>query len=136
VIGRVSCRYVELADFLVTAEAVLGVPAETLARSARLHLAESALAAPAAEYGGEEFYPDLHLKAAVLCARLARNHPLTDGNKRTAFLLMLEFLWRNGLEWHRGPGDPTETVDMIERAAAGTLPEDVLARWLASRTAG
>jgi prophage maintenance system killer protein len=29
-----------------------------------------------------EFYPDVIDKAAVLCVRLARNHPLPDGNQR------------------------------------------------------
>ena len=39
--------------------------------------------------------PDLVDKAAVLCVRLARNHPLPDGNKRVAYLAMVEFLARN-----------------------------------------
>ena len=39
--------YLELADFLLIAEVVLGVPAETLARSDRIvALTESALAGP------------------------------------------------------------------------------------------
>jgi alkylation response protein AidB-like acyl-CoA dehydrogenase len=33
----------------------------------------------------EEFYPDFVDKAAVLLVRLARNHPLPDGNKRVAW---------------------------------------------------
>lgn len=37
-------RYLDLADFALIAEAVLGVPAEQLLRMARLDLAESALA--------------------------------------------------------------------------------------------
>ena len=68
-------EYLDLADFLLIAEAVTGVPAETLARVARLELAESALAAPQASFGGVEFYPDIVDQAAVLCARLAWNHP-------------------------------------------------------------
>lgn len=53
-------------------------------------LAESALNAPAAAYGGVEFYPEPHQKAAVLYSRLVRNHPLPDGNKRVAFICMIE----------------------------------------------
>jgi hypothetical protein len=30
---------------------------------------------------------------------LATNHPLTDGNKRMAFLAMVEFVERTGFEW-------------------------------------
>lgn len=67
-------RYLDLADYLLIAEAVIGTPAEDLAKAARLELAESALAAPAAEFGGVEFFPDFADKAAVLCRRLIKNH--------------------------------------------------------------
>jgi death on curing protein len=75
-------RYLDLVDFLLIAEAVLDIPAEDLARARRLELAESALHAPAAEFGGVEFYPDPARKAAVLASRLIGDHPLPDGNKR------------------------------------------------------
>jgi death on curing protein len=61
-------HYLDLADFLLIAEAVLDIPAEDLARAGQLELAESALHAPAAEFGGVEFYPDLARKAAVLAS--------------------------------------------------------------------
>ncbi len=51
-----------------------------LAKASRVDLADSALHAPAAGFGGDEFYPDLFDKAAVLCGRLAWHHPLPDGN--------------------------------------------------------
>lgn len=51
-----SIRYLDLTDFLLIAEAVLGVDAQELAYAARLDLAESALAAPAAAFEGHEFY--------------------------------------------------------------------------------
>ena len=54
-------------------------------------LAESALGSPSASYEGHEFYPDFSRKAAVLFTHLARNHPLPDGNKRTALQFMVEF---------------------------------------------
>lgn len=74
-------EYLDLADYLLIAEAVTGIPAETLGRLPRLDLAESALHAPQAEFGGVEFYPDFVVKAAVLCSRLLRNHPLPDGTR-------------------------------------------------------
>ena len=79
-------EYLDLADYLLIAEAVLGVAAEEIARWPGIGLAESALHAPAAVFEGVEFYPDVVDKAAVLCVRLARNHPLPDGNKRVAYL--------------------------------------------------
>ncbi|MHB1444816.1 MAG: hypothetical protein ACYCTI_00935 [Acidimicrobiales bacterium] len=39
---------------------------EVLGRSARVGLLDSALHAPAAEFGGQELYPDFVDKAAVL----------------------------------------------------------------------
>ncbi|HDN80502.1 MAG TPA: type II toxin-antitoxin system death-on-curing family toxin [Chloroflexi bacterium] len=45
---------------------------------------------------GEELYPDLFSKAAILFFLLVKNHCFVDGNKRTAVLAMFEFLERNG----------------------------------------
>ena len=69
----------DLADYLLIAEAVLGVPAEEIARWPGIGLVDSALHAPAAAFESVELYPNVIDKAAVLCVRLARNHPLPDG---------------------------------------------------------
>lgn len=114
-------EYLDLADYLLIAEEVLGVPAETIAGWPGVGLAESASIAPAAGVGGVEFYPDLIDKAAVLCVRLARNHPLPDGNKRVAYLALVEFPARNEVEW--APQSVDETVAMIEGVAAGSITE-------------
>lgn len=121
-------EYLDLADYLLIAEAVLAVPAEDIARWPGIGLADSALHAPAAAFESVELYPDAIDKAAVLCLRLARNHPLPDGNKRVAYLAMLEFLVRNQIEW--APPSVDETVAMIESVAAGTTLENDLADWL------
>jgi death-on-curing protein len=126
-------EYLDLADYLLVAEAVLGVPAESIADWPGVGLAESALHAPAAGFEGREFYPDVIDKASVLCVRLARNHPLPDGNKRVAYLAMVEFLARNGVEWT--PPSVDETVATIERVAAGSLSERELADWLRAASA-
>jgi death-on-curing protein len=122
---------------LLIAEAVLATPAEKLATSVRLDLAESALHAPAAEFGGVEFYPELATKAAVLCSRLIRNHPLADGNKRVAYVALLEFLARNGATWAPPPDDEEgdHTVAMIESLAASELSEDAFISWVHQRVA-
>ena len=121
-------EYLDHADYLLIAEAVLGVPAEAIARWPGVGLAESALHAPAAGFEDVEFYPDLIDKAAVLCVRLARNHPLPDGNKRVAYLAMLDFLARNRVEWT--PSSVDETVATMEGVAAGGISERELADWL------
>jgi len=45
---------------------------------------------------GEELYPDIFSKAAILFFSLIMNHPFLDGNKRTAFLALMRFLNING----------------------------------------
>jgi len=129
-------RYLELADYLVIAEAVLEIPAETLARLNRLDLADSALNAPSAGFGDVEAYPSFEAKAAVLCWHLVKNHPLPDGNKRVAFVALIEFVERNGRSWSRAPDDPAEADAMIRGVAAGTVTRERLERWIAERVSG
>jgi death on curing protein len=50
---------------------------------------------PKTAFGGSDMYPTLHTKAAVYIDTVARNHPLIDGNKRTAFLSGARFLAMN-----------------------------------------
>jgi len=125
----------DLADFLLIAEAVLEIPAEDLARVGRLELAESAMHAPRAEFGDVEFSPDLARKTAVLASRLIGNHPLPDGNKRVGYLCALEFVVRNGGTWTHPSDDleGDETVAMIEGVAAGAVGEDGFTVWIAAR---
>lgn len=126
-------EYLSLADFLLIAEVATGIPAERLDRLPNLGLVESALAAPTASFGGVDFYSDFIDKAAVLCTRIVRNHPLPDGNKRTAFLTLIEFIERNGRSWADSERDPDESAAVIEAVAAGALSEAQLAAWIRSR---
>jgi len=125
--------YLELADYLLIAERVLGLPAEAIANFNRIGLAASALAAPQAGFGGVEAYPDFATKAAVLCWHLVKNHPLPDGNKRCAFLATVEFIERNGRNWVSAPGDPDETDRVIRAVAGGEMSEADLRQWIAER---
>jgi death on curing protein len=132
-------QYLGLADLLLVAEAVLGVPAEVLALTADLALAESALNAPAAGYGGFEAYPDFATKAAVLAARLCRNHAFIDGNKRVAYEALREFVARNGHGWSAPEGDHPhgdETVKIMWDLAAGRIAESEFITWVSARIGG
>ena len=54
-------RYLTLAEYFWLAEQVTRVDADTLAKVSRIELADSALHAPQASFGGEEFYdPPVH----------------------------------------------------------------------------
>ena len=56
----------------------------------------SACERPKTTFGGQELYPDLFLKAAVLLEALVNYHAFSDGNKRTAFMATKVFLALNG----------------------------------------
>ncbi|HZV74788.1 MAG TPA: Fic family protein [Conexibacter sp.] len=113
-------------DVLLIAEAVLGAPAEGLVRATRLGAVASALAAP-------DRHRSLADKAAVLCSRLVRNHPLPDGNKRVALLAMLELVARNQGIWTPPTGGQDEIAATIERLAARELSEAAFAAWVRAR---
>lgn len=129
-------QYLGLGDFLLIAEAVLDVPAEVLALSTNLNLADSALNAPAASFAGRDLHRPFAHKAAVLCSRLCNNHPLIDGNKRVAYEALREFVARNGYVWidpvDDGP-DGDETVKIMLGLAAGQVDEDELTTWVVAR---
>jgi death on curing protein len=125
---------IDLADFLVIAEIHTGVSANRLARIARtVALAQSALAAPFAGLGDYELYPTLADKAAIYCSRIVRNHPLVDGNKRTAYDVMVEFVERNGATFTHADGDLMATAQVIEGLAADLISEDDFRSWVAER---
>lgn len=119
-----SLWYPRLEHLLVIGEQVLDVPAEELAKLIDIPLAESALASPAASFDGHEFYPDLVDKAVVLCSHLAKNHPMSDGNKRLAYVCMTVFLQMNGYVWSEP--DPVDVDKMIRAVAGGDLNDEAL----------
>lgn len=91
---------------------------------------ESALARPLnlAAYGN----PDAASLAAAYAFGIARNHPFVDGNKRTAAVVSLTFLWLNGCSF---AGTPAEVVVAFLALAAGELSEEEMADWFRRRIA-
>ncbi|MDQ0678704.1 death-on-curing protein [Arthrobacter pascens] len=81
-------------------------------------LLASALARPATTVMGVEAYPQLAMKAAALMESVARFHPLIDGNKRTAWTLMVLMLWING---YRHDFSTDEAFNLVVRVAAGDI---------------
>lgn len=73
---------------------------------------------------GEE---DLFILAAAYVYGLARNHPFSDGNKRTAYLAAFTFLLING---YLIEVTQAEIVALILAVAAGEIDEDGLERFL------
>jgi death-on-curing protein len=120
-------RYLSLAEALVVAEVVTGIDSAVLARSAGVGLLDSALHAPQAGFGDQDLYPDFVDKAAVLGVRLARNHPLPDGNKRLAWGCLTLFCALN----KRDLQVPVEeAVRQMLAVASGEIDGAQMAAWL------
>ncbi len=86
---------------------------------------ESAIAKPQqlAHYGT----PDAADLAAAYGVGIARNHPFSDGNKRTAFVAVELFLALNGFEL---VASDAECVIAMLHLAAGEWDEGDFAPWL------
>ncbi|MEN9373689.1 MAG: hypothetical protein RIR79_1241 [Pseudomonadota bacterium] len=86
---------------------------------------ESAIAKPQqlAYYG----IPDAADLAAAYGVGIARNHPFSDGNKRTAFVAVELFLALNGFEL---VASDAECVITMLHVAAGEWDESDFAPWL------
>ena len=126
-------RFIGLAEFYWLAEQVTGLDTTTLVKASRVELADSALHAPQAGFGDEDFYPDVYDKAAVLTCRVAWNHPLPDGNKRAAWACLLLFVDLNGGHWDPDPPDVDEAVEAMLEVAARQTDEGSFESWLRRR---
>ena len=110
--------------FHLTVEIVREIHAEAIARFGGLDgvrdtaLLESAVAAPQASFGGHSPYKDLAEVAAAYLLYLCRNHPFSDGNKRTALGACLVFLRLNGIE---PSADGPEWEDLALAVAANAI---------------
>lgn len=102
--------------------------AAILAKASRADLADSALQAPAADFGDDDFYPGLSDKAAVLACRIAWNHPLPDGNKRAAWACLVMFVDLNG-GWTPDPPEVEASVAAMLAVAAREVDEEQFASW-------
>ncbi len=124
-----TVEYLDITDYLAIAAEVTGLDSDTVVRITDVGLADSALHAPSAGSGDVDFYPDFVDKAAVLAVRLAKNHPLPDGNKRAAWIALRIFIEINEWSWSDYPN-----VDDAEHAvlsiAAGEWSEAEFADWL------
>ena len=83
------------------------------------NLLESACARPINHwhYGEEE----TAVLAVALLLGIARNHPFTQGNKRTAFEAADAFLYLNGYDLQVPDG--TDFADLIVEVITGAVPE-------------
>ena len=90
-------------------------------------LLESALARPQNLHAyGEN---DSYVLAAAYGFGMARNHPFSDGNKRTAYVVSRLFLKLHDSDM---PGTAENRVRVFEQLAAGNITEPEFIAWLRS----
>ncbi|MFF6981060.1 type II toxin-antitoxin system death-on-curing family toxin [Streptomyces sp. NPDC008343] len=77
----------------------------------------SAVHRPRARMFGSVAYDDLYEQAAALLHAIATNHPLVDGNKRTAWLAAATFLGVNGVDL--AGCDQDTAYDLVIDVASG-----------------
>ncbi|MBW3669339.1 MAG: hypothetical protein KY443_09030 [Actinobacteria bacterium] len=80
-----------------------------------LDFADSALHAPAAGFGDEDFYPDLIDQAAVSTCRLGMEPPASGRQQRAAWASLVMFLDLNDCSWEPDPPN-------VDEAEAPCLP--------------
>jgi death-on-curing protein len=95
-------------------------------------LLESAMARPQniAAYASEP--PTLLRLAAAYAFGIVRNHPFIDGNKRTALVVAIAFLERNGITFSASQQEAYLTFYDL---AAGKFTEDELTAWFEKNSA-
>ncbi len=94
-------------------------------------LLDSAAQRPRTTVFGEDAYPTLDEKVAVLLESIVRNHPLIDGNKRLGWLSAKVFYGINGA-FLDAPEDPA--YDLVIAVATGVMSYQESAARLAAWT--
>jgi death-on-curing protein len=88
---------------------------------------QASIAASRQTMFGQELYPDLFSKAAILFYLLVKNHAFVDGNKRTAALALIEFLERNGYTLN---ATDDELYQFTIEVASSVLTKEEVEMWI------
>lgn len=92
-----------------------------------LGLLESALVRPQTSLFGEDAYPTLELKAAVMVESIILNHPMVDGNKRSSWLALNLFVEMNDFEII---ATQDEVFDYVLDVANKRIDSEQSAEWI------
>ncbi len=88
---------------------------------------DSAVAQPQMTFDGEDLYPTIPEKAAVLGFSLIMNHSFSDDNKRIGYSAMRAFLRRNGFD---RTGTRDEWYTTIMSLAASKMEREEFTEWI------
>jgi death-on-curing protein len=92
-----------------------------------LGLLQSALAMPAAGFGGKYLHSDLIEMSAAYLFHIVQNHPFIDGNKRTGTVAAIVFLSLNGNELE---ADEAQLEKLVFAVAQGKAGKNTIADFL------
>lgn len=96
-----------------------------------MNLLESALNRPFQTFDGSELYPTAIEKAAAIVESVVKNHPFSDGNKRTGYVLCRLLLMGSGLDIKASLEDKYKFVISI---STGEINYDEIKSWLEAHT--
>lgn len=92
-------------------------PADGLIGKERGDALDGVIGAIYQSFGGQDLYPTVEEKSANLLYFVVKDHPLADGNKRSAAALFVTFLARNGALTD-ADGQPCITNNALTEGAA------------------
>jgi death-on-curing protein len=94
-------------------------------------LLQSALAMPAAAFGGQYVHSDLCEMAAAYLFHIVQNHPFIDGNKRVGAVAADVFFALNDV---RLTADQDAYADLVLSLASGETPKSAVAEFSRANT--
>lgn len=90
-------------------------------------LLQSAVAMPAATFGGQFLHTDLCEMAAAYLFHLVQNHPFIDGNKRVGAAAADVFLGMNDIQFN---GDEDDYAELVLSVARGKTRKSTAAEFI------
>jgi death-on-curing protein len=94
-------------------------------------LLRSAIAMPAATFGGQFLHTDLFEMAAAYLFHIVQNHPFIDGNKRVGAVAADVFLTLNGM---RLVASEDQFADLVLATARGEINKSAIAEFFRNQT--
>lgn len=117
--NEAAIEYLDLADLIALATALLGDPAPVR----DIGLLGSAAARPRTTAFGVDAYKDIWTKAAALLQSIVGNHALIDGNKRLGWVATAVFLELNDHSVAAADNDAVYELVMDVAANQPDIPE-------------
>lgn len=92
-----------------------------------MNLLDAAINRPYATFDQQELYPTAVEKAAAILESIVKNHPFSDGNKRTGYVLMRLILLKSGNDI-AAAGE--EKYKFVISVAEGKLDYEAIKSWI------